>query len=163
MNARRLNLNLSNPVHLLAIGFGSGLAPKAPGTFGTLVAVPIYLLIAELPLVAYAGVVITAALVGIWLCGRTAEDLGVHDHPAIVWDEIVGYLLAMIGAPPGWLWPVLGFLLFRCFDIWKPWPISFVDRKVHGGIGIMIDDLLAGGLALLVLQLVAVLTGTQPW
>jgi len=163
MRAKRSSWTLRNPVHFLALGFGSGLAPKAPGTFGTLVAVPIYLLIAELPLVAYAGVVIAAALVGIWLCGRTAADLGVHDHPAIVWDEIVGYLVAMIAAPPGLVWLVLGFLLFRCFDIWKPWPISYLDRKIHGGIGIMIDDLLAGGLALLVLQLVAVLSGRQPW
>lgn len=150
-------------MHLLALGFGSGLAPKAPGTFGTLVAVPIYLLIAQLPLAAYVGIVVAAALVGIWLCGQAAADLGVHDHPAIVWDEIVGYLVAMVGAPSGWVWPVLGFLLFRGFDIWKPWPISHVDRHIHGGIGIMIDDVLAGGFALLGLQLAAALTGTPSW
>ena len=142
---------LRDPGHLLSLGFGSGLAPRAPGTFGTLVAVPVYLLCAQLPLVTYLSVVVAAFVLGVYLCGRTARALGVHDHPGIVWDEVVGYLLTMAWAPPGWLWVVLGFICFRIFDILKPWPIRVLDRSVHGGFGIMIDDALAGGLAALCL------------
>ncbi len=138
---------LRDPGHLLALGFGSGLAPRAPGTFGTLVAVPVYLLCAQLPLVIYLSVVVAAFVLGVYLCGRTARALDVHDHPGIVWDEVVGYLLTMAWAPSGWLWVVLGFICFRLFDILKPWPISVLDRSVHGGLGIMIDDALAGVLA----------------
>ena len=138
---------LRDPGHLLSLGFGSGLAPRAPGTFGTLVAVPVYLLCAQLPLVTYLSVVVAAFVLGVYLCGRTARALGVHDHPGIVWDEVVGYLLTMAWAPSGWLWVVLGFIFFRLFDILKPWPIRLLDRSVHGGLGIMIDDALAGVLA----------------
>ena len=149
---------LSNPIHCLAFGFGSGLAPKAPGTFGTLLAVPLYLLLSQLSLLPYMLVVVIAFAVGIYLCGRTATDLGVHDHPGIVWDEFVGFWITMIAAPAGWLWVVIGFILFRLFDIWKPWPIRFFDKNVESGLGIMIDDVLAGLYALLVLQLIALLT-----
>ena len=142
---------LRDPGHLLALGFGSGLAPRAPGTFGTLVAIPVYLLCAQLPQMVYLLVVAAAFVIGVYLCGRTARALGVHDHPGIVWDEVVGYLLTMAWAPPGWLWVVLGFICFRIFDILKPWPIRVLDRSVHGGFGIMIDDALAGGLAALCL------------
>ena len=138
---------LRDPGHLLALGFGSGLAPRAPGTFGTLVAIPVYLLCAQLPQMVYLLVVAAAFVLGVYLCGRTARALGVHDHPGIVWDEVVGYLLTMAWAPPGWLWVVLGFICFRVFDIFKPWPIRVLDRSVHGGFGIMIDDALAGALA----------------
>ena len=149
---------LSNPIHCLAFGFGSGLAPKAPGTFGTLLAVPLYLLLFQLSLLPYILVVVIAFAVGIYLCGRTATDLGVHDHPGIVWDEFVGFWITMIAAPAGWLWVVIGFILFRLFDIWKPWPIRFFDKNVESGLGIMIDDVLAGIYALMVLQLIALLT-----
>jgi len=149
---------LSNPIHCLAFGFGSGLAPKAPGTFGTLLAVPLYLLLSQLSLLPYILVVVIAFAIGIYLCGRTATDLGVHDHPGIVWDEFVGFCITMIAAPAGWLWVVIGFILFRLFDIWKPWPIRFFDKNVESGLGIMIDDVLAGIYALLVLQLIALLT-----
>ncbi|MET0064723.1 MAG: phosphatidylglycerophosphatase A [Candidatus Thiodiazotropha sp.] len=135
---------MGNPVHLLAFGFGSGLTPKAPGTFGTLVGVPAYLLLQPLSPVYYGFVVAAAFLAGIWLCGRTSRDLGVHDHGGIVWDEIVGYLVTMLWAPPGWLWMIMGFVLFRVFDIFKPWPIRWFDQKVSGGFGIMLDDLIAG-------------------
>ncbi len=147
--------HLHGPVHWLAFGLGAGLAPKAPGTFGTLVAVPLYLFLAPLPLPAYLAVVAALALLGVWLCGRTARDLGVHDHPGIVWDEVVGYLLTMSAAPAGWGWVLAGFVLFRLFDILKPWPIAWLDRRIGGGLGIMLDDLLAGALALAVLQLLA--------
>ncbi len=143
-----------DPVQLAACGFGSGLAPVAPGTFGTLVALPLWWLLQPLPLAAYLAVVALLAAVGVWLCGRAAAALGVHDHPAIVWDEIVGYLVAMSAAPAGWLPMLLGFALFRAFDILKPWPIRTVDRRVHGGLGIMLDDLLAGAFAGVVLQVV---------
>ncbi len=141
-----------NPIHFLAFGFGSGAMPFAPGTFGTLAALPVYLLMQPLNLWVYLAVVVVMLLVGIWLCHVTSRDLGVHDHAGIVWDEIVGYLITMIAAPSGWQWMVAGFVLFRFFDIIKPWPIGWVDRRVHGGLGIMLDDVLAGVLAWAVLQ-----------
>jgi phosphatidylglycerophosphatase A len=142
-----------NPVHFLAFGFGSGAAPVAPGTFGTLAAVPLYLLLAQLPLGAYLLALVVLFGVGIWLCEKTAQDLGVHDHGGIVWDEFVGYWITMVAAPPGWLWLVIGFVLFRLFDILKPFPISWLDRHIKGGLGIMVDDAVAGTFAWLVLQL----------
>ncbi len=142
---------LRDPGHFLALGFGSGLAPRAPGTFGTLAAIPVYLLFLQLPWLGYLLATLAAFALGVYLCGRTAAALGVHDHPGIVWDEVVGYLLTMAFAPPGWLWVLLGFVLFRLFDILKPWPIRVLDRSVHGGFGIMIDDVLAGLFAALVL------------
>ncbi len=143
---------LRQPTHWLAFGFGSGLAPKAPGTFGTLAAVPLYLLLAQLPLWAYVVALVLSFGVGVYLCHKTADDLGVHDHPGIVWDEFVGYWITMLLAPAGWLWVVIGFVLFRIFDVLKPWPIRWLDKHVHGGFGIMIDDVLAGVFAWLVLQ-----------
>ncbi len=134
----------TSPWHVLAFGFGAGLAPRAPGTIGTLVAVPIHLLIAPLPLALEGLVVAALAVAGIAICGRAAEDLGVGDHPGIVWDEIVGFLLTMLAAPAGWPWIVAGFVAFRFFDIVKPWPVSLADREVHGGLGVMLDDLIAG-------------------
>jgi phosphatidylglycerophosphatase A len=142
-----------NPVHLLAFGLGSGAAPKAPGTVGTLAAVPLYLLLEPLPPIGYLTVVAVLFLFGVWLCDRTSSDLGVHDHPGIVWDEWVGLLVTLWLVPPGWLWLFAGFLLFRLFDIWKPWPIGWLDRKVEGGLGIMLDDLLAGLFGFALLQL----------
>lgn len=155
MTKRIPGLNLANPVHLLAFGFGSGVIPKAPGTWGTVVAIPIYLLLQGLPLLPYLIVLLAMTLVGIWLCHVTAKDLGVHDHPGIVWDEIVGYLITMIAAPSSWLWMLIGFVLFRLFDILKPWPIRTIDNGVEGGLGIMLDDVLAGIMALASLQLLA--------
>ncbi len=148
---------LLNPVHLLSLGFGSGLAPLAPGTAGTLVAIPLYLLAEPLPLPAYLLLVMVMLLVGIGLCSHTSRTLGVHDHGGIVWDEIVGYFITMIAAPAGWGWLVAGFLLFRLFDIWKPWPINLLDKRISGGTGIMLDDVVAGIYALLVMQLAALL------
>jgi phosphatidylglycerophosphatase A len=152
VNAKKI---LTNPIHCLAFGFGSGLAPKAPGTFGTVMAIPFYFLLAQNSLLIYGLITLIAFLVGVYLCGKTADDLGVHDHPGIVWDEFVGFWITMFAAPAGWLWLLVGFLLFRLFDIWKPWPIKLLDQKVESGLGIMIDDVLAGVYALVLLQLLA--------
>jgi len=149
-------LSLKNPIHFLALGFGSGLAAKAPGTFGTLAAVPLYLLLAQLPLSWYLAVTLVCVLAGIYICDKAAKDMGVHDHGAIVWDEVAGLLITMIAAPAGLLWLIVGFVLFRLFDIIKPWPIRWLDAKVEGGFGIMIDDVLAGIFALVCLQVIVV-------
>jgi len=151
---------LKNPVHLLSFGFGTGYAPKMPGTVGTIVGVLFYLPIQSLDLLYYLLVVALLFVLGIWLCGKTTSELGVHDHSAIVWDEIVGYLLTMAAAPRGWVWILAGFILFRLFDIWKPWPIRRLDREVNGGFGIMIDDILAAIYGLIVLQFIAYLVIT---
>ncbi|MES9885036.1 MAG: phosphatidylglycerophosphatase A [Sedimenticola sp.] len=142
-----------NPIHLLAFGLGSGAAPKAPGTFGTLAAVPLYLLMQPLAPWIYLLLVALMFALGVWLCDRTSKDLGVHDHGGIVWDEWVGLLVTLWLAPSGIGWLVMGFLLFRFFDILKPWPIGWLDRQVAGGWGIMLDDLLAGLYSFVLLQL----------
>ncbi len=142
-----------DPRHLAAFGFGSGLSPWAPGTAGTLVAVPLFYSLSSLPIMAYFFVVLGMMVLGVWLCGWSARDLGVHDHPGIVWDEIVGYLVTMAGAPAHWAAMLIGFCLFRLFDIWKPWPIGRVDQGLSGGMGIMLDDVLAGVFAAVWLQL----------
>ena len=143
---------LASPPLLLAFGFGSGRARKAPGTFGTLAALPFAVLLLQLPLAAYLLVVLLAALVGIWLCKVASEHLNVHDHPGIVWDEFVGLWITFIAVPAEWYWLLVGFCLFRLFDIAKPWPIRWLDQHVHGGLGIMIDDILAGFFAWTCLQ-----------
>jgi phosphatidylglycerophosphatase A len=143
---------LTHPIHFLAFGFGSGLAPFAPGTFGTLAAVPLYLLMIKFSLPIYLAITLLSISVGFWLCGRSSKMLGVHDHSGIVWDEFAGFFITMIAAPQGWQWIVFGFVLFRLFDIWKPWPIYIIDKKVQGGVGIMMDDVIAGVFALVVLQ-----------
>jgi len=147
----------SNPVHLLAFGFGSGAVPKAPGTAGTAVAVLIFLALPPLSPLLYGALLLITFLLGIWLCGKTADDLGVHDHGGIVWDEFVGYWITMFMAPVGWQWAILGFVLFRILDIFKPWPIKWVDKELKGGLGIMLDDGLAGIMAALCIQAIVVL------
>lgn len=135
---------LKNPILFLAFGFGSGLLPKAPGTYGTATAIPIFLLIGSLEPLIYFFIVAALTLVGIWLCGSAAKQLGVHDHPGIVWDEIVGFLITMGTGTMSLASIVAGFVLFRIFDIAKPWPIAQIDKQVKGGLGIMMDDVLAG-------------------
>lgn len=144
-----------HPVHFLAFGFGSGLLRPAPGTWGTLMAVPLYLLLEPLPVTVFLVAIALAFLAGVWLCDRSARSLKVHDHPGIVWDEFVGFWITMIAAPAGWIWLLIGFGLFRLFDAAKPWPIRWFDRRVPGGLGIMLDDVLAGLFALGALQLAA--------
>lgn len=141
-----------NPIHFIAFGFGSGLLPKMPGTFGTLAAIPFYLIMSHFSFWLYCTVISIFALLAIFICHITAKDIGVHDYPPIVVDEMVGYFLTMLGAPLGWFWVILGFILFRLFDIHKPWPIDWLDKHVKGGFGIVLDDVGAAFYAWLVLQ-----------
>ncbi|NVK23589.1 MAG: phosphatidylglycerophosphatase A [Gammaproteobacteria bacterium] len=153
----QVKFNLCNKVHLLATGFGSGLAPVSPGTFGTIAAIPFYLMFVYSPNWVFWLFTVFTCLVGPYICGKAADDIGVHDHKAIVWDEFAGFFITMCLVPFSW-WNVLaGFVLFRFFDIIKPWPISWLDRKVHGGLGIMADDILAGVISAFVLLWL------QPW
>ena len=150
----RNRVSLLNPVHFLAFGFGSGLAAKMPGTFGTLAALPLVVLLSHFSsFTVYLIVTILVCVLGIRICGETAEDMGVHDDSSIVWDEVAGMLITMLGVPLSWQTVLVGFMLFRFFDILKPWPISYLDKHVHGGFGIMIDDVLAGLFALGILHL----------
>ncbi len=145
-------LVLSTPAHLIAFGFGSGLARKAPGTWGTLAALPIFLLTWALPFSLYAVLCLLLFLLGCWACGESGRLLQVEDYPGFVFDEIVGFLIAAaplvawfdFWAPAAWIGLALAFVLFRIFDIAKPWPIAWFDRQVHGGLGVMLDDVLAG-------------------
>ena len=143
---------LSNPVHIFSAGFGAGLSPVAPGTVGTLFAIPVYLILASFDTGIYISCVVLLFLTGCYTSRQTAQALGKHDHPGIVIDEIVGYLLAMLFVPVVWYWVIAGFLLFRVFDILKPWPVSLADRKIAGGVGIMLDDLLAAAYSALCLH-----------
>jgi phosphatidylglycerophosphatase A len=146
---------LSHPAHFLAFGFGSGLARKMPGTFGTLAAFPVYWSLAPLLTEWQFLLFIAAAFaLGVWACGVTGKALGVPDYGGIVWDEIVAFLLVLFFTPPGWEWALLAFALFRFFDIAKPPPIRYFDSNWHGGLGVMFDDLLAAGYALLCLATV---------
>jgi phosphatidylglycerophosphatase A len=149
----------TDPVHFLAFGFGAGLSPWAPGTAGTLVAVPIGIVTYSLGLPVRFALVAIIAAIGVWLCGESARRLNAHDHPGIVWDEIAGYLLAMLAAPPGWPWIVAGFALFRLFDILKPWPIKDLDHGLGGGVGIMLDHNVAGVYAAAVMLAARLVTG----
>ena len=144
---------LRDPVHLLAFGFGSGLAPFAPGTFGTLAAVPLVAATWHLPLLPRIALGALLLIAGTWICGESARRLGVHDHGGIVMDEIASFYLLMLLVPAGWWWLAAGFLLFRFFDVAKPWPIRLIDEQVGGGFGIMIDDVVAAIFAAAVMWL----------
>ncbi len=152
---------LRHPVHFLSLGFGSGLSPFAPGTAGTLAAIPLFWLLAPLPVLVYLGLVVVLFGIGVYLCQVTTDRLGAHDHSAIVWDEVVGYLLTMTAVPFDWRWVIAGFFLFRLFDVWKPWPVSALDRSITGGLGIMLDDIGAAIYAALSLQLILYIYGNM--
>ncbi|NVO99323.1 phosphatidylglycerophosphatase A [Photobacterium damselae subsp. damselae] len=148
-------IKLSNPWHLLATGFGSGLAPIVPGTVGTLAAIPLYWVLAQLPFLLYLLAIVIAAIIGVTICQKISDDMKVHDHGSIVWDEFVGFWITMAIAPTiSWQWILAGFILFRFFDMLKPWPISWLDKHVSGGFGIMIDDIVAGFMAMISLWFV---------
>jgi phosphatidylglycerophosphatase A len=144
------SFNARSPRDLLAYGFGAGLSPWAPGTVGTLLAVPLYALLSVLPTMLYVLIVAALIVAAIWACGAAAREIGEDDPSAVVGDEIVGFLVAMIAAPSGLIWIITGFLLFRLLDITKPWPISAVQR-MRGGAGIVLDDVVAGAITWFVL------------
>lgn len=150
--AKRL---LTHPAGWLATGFGSGLVPVAPGTFGTAAALIPWLALRELPLPFYLLAVLAAFALGVWACQWTIRRLGVEDPGLVVWDEFVGLWIALIALPQGWYFVVAGFALFRFFDIVKPWPVSWADRHIKGGFGTMLDDAFAGLYALACVQLLA--------
>jgi len=150
--------HLADPVHCLALGFGSGLAPVAPGTFGSLVGLGAALALAPLGFAWNLAATLVAIVAGIWICGESARRLGVHDHPAIVWDGVAGMMLTMLAVPDAWWGAPLAFALFRLFDIAKPWPIREIDHGLGGGAGIMLDDVLAGLFAALGLTVVGYVT-----
>ncbi len=154
MNAMKPSSKVwQDPMYFIAFGFGSGLMPIAPGTWGTLAAMPIYLLLAHTSWQIYLILTLLAFFLGIFICDKISSELGVHDYSGIVWDEVVGYLLTMFLAPVNIWWMMIGFFLFRLFDIWKPQPIGFIDARVKGGLGIMLDDVLAAVPAWTILQL----------
>lgn len=144
--------NLKRPHQFFGLGFGFGLAPKAPGTFGTFAALPFIFITMHYPLWLQVVFAVVISIFGLWVCGKTADDLGVHDHPAIVWDEVAGFYITMIGAVISWQSLLVGFALFRFFDIVKPGPIGVLDKRLHGGLGIMADDVLAGIFSLICVQ-----------
>lgn len=141
-----------NPLHFIAFGFGSGALPVAPGTFGTLMAIPFYLAMRSLPTVIYIILVLIIAVLSAWICQRVSNEIQVRDHQGMCLDEFAGFFVTMIGAPHKFIWLVLGFILFRIFDIWKPWPVDYLDQHIHGGIGMVLDDVCAGLYALIILK-----------
>jgi phosphatidylglycerophosphatase A len=141
---------LRDPVHLLAFGLGSGLLPKAPGTWGSLATALVFWWFAPIDISVLLSIAVVLFVAGIWICGTSAKRLGVHDHSGIVLDEVVGMLLTLAVVRPEPQWIAVGFIAFRVFDIWKPWPIRDVDHSLSGGLGIMLDDVLAAGYAALV-------------
>ena len=148
---------LRDPINFLAFGLGAGLSPVAPGTAGSLVGLALAWGTAELPLIWRLVVLIVLIVSGVWICGESARRIGVHDHPGIVWDEIAGiYAALLVAPPPQWAW-ALGFGLFRLFDVWKPWPIRDLDHRLRGGLGIMLDDLVAALYTALLLGILGLL------
>jgi len=144
---------LKDPVHFFAFGLGAGLAPYAPGTVGSVLGVALAWLTKDIDLLAQLGVAVSLFSCGIWLCGESARRLGIHDHGGIVWDEIAGMYLVLIFTPAGLYWWIAAFGLFRAFDIVKPWPIRDLDHRLKGGLGIMLDDLVAALYAAILLAL----------
>ncbi|MDE2225179.1 MAG: phosphatidylglycerophosphatase A [Xanthomonadaceae bacterium] len=152
---------LSHPAGWIATALGAGLSPKAPGTAGSLVALlPWWFLLRGLSPGVYLAVLVAGFLLGVWACDVSDRRLGMHDQGALVWDEVIGMWITLVAVPLQWWWMIIGFALFRLFDIWKPWPVSWADRRVHGGLGVMLDDVAAGVYALIVLQLVALAVRT---
>lgn len=144
---------LKDPVVFVAMGLGSGLSPIAPGTAGTLLTVPLVYFLQQQSFLIYVLVTLFVLATGSWICAYAAKKLKVHDHSGIVYDEVAGFLITMMLVPAGWYWMLAGFVLFRFFDAVKPWPISWLDKNIHGGFGIMVDDVLAGVISLSLLLL----------
>ena len=145
---------IKDPILFLAFGFGSGLAKKMPGTLGTVAAIPLYWMLQLSNDWIYLAATVISTIAGITICDRAAKKLQVHDYGGIVWDEVAGFLITMCWIPFSWQSLLVGFALFRLFDIVKPWPIRWLDKHVEGGFGIMLDDVVAGIFAALVLRMV---------
>ena len=142
---------LTDPVHILAFGFGTGLSPVAPGTVGSVLGVLLAWLLLDVVIWAQIAVAVAISLVGVWICGESARRLGIHDHGGIVWDEICGMYLTLLAAPATPVAWILAFVAFRAADIVKPWPIRDLDHRLRGGLGIMLDDLVAALYAVVLL------------
>lgn len=143
-----------HPAHFIALGFGTGLSPIVPGTFGTVLAFPLYAMLAQAFTPLGVALAIVALFgVGVWACGRTGRDLGVPDHGAMNWDEVVAFLAVLLLTPAGLGWQVGAFVAFRFFDMVKPPPIRRVERTIKGGLGVMADDAVAAFYAVLVLAI----------
>lgn len=154
---------LSHPAGWIATALGAGLSPKAPGTAGSLAALlPWWFLLRGLPAHWYITVLAAGFLLGVWACGVCDRRLGLHDQGALVWDEVIGMWITLLAAPAPWWWMWVGFALFRLFDIWKPWPVRLADRRVAGGLGVMLDDVVAGVYAMVVLQVIALALRSAP-
>lgn len=149
-----VKITIKTPMQFLASGFGSGCAPVAPGTFGTLAAIPVWMMLSFLSPIPYVIAVIAIFILGCYVSEKASQELNVHDHGGIVIDEFVGFFITMFLVPFSWINILLGFVLFRIFDVIKPWPIKIVDRQVKGGFGIMVDDVLAGVMALLSMHII---------
>ena len=147
-----LKFLLSHPSHFIALGFGAGLARLAPGTFGTLVGLPLFYCLMAAPELVHYTTIAVLFFIGIPICTKTGKSLGVADHGSIVWDEIVAMMLVLEFTPHNAKWWLVAFTLFRFFDIWKPFPIRQCDAKIKGGFGVMFDDLLAAIYAIVALK-----------
>ena len=154
LDAAQRRAILAHPAGWLASGFGSGLSPVAPGTAGSAAALLPWFALRELPLPIFATALVLAFALGVWASNIVIAKLHIEDPGVIVWDEFVGQwtaLAPLLWFARGWLWIIVGFGLFRLFDIFKPWPVSWADRQVKGGFGVMLDDVIAGVYAAIVL------------
>jgi phosphatidylglycerophosphatase A len=156
----RVGFLLAHPAHFVALGFGTGLSPFAPGTVGTLLAFPLYAVLAYwLPLAWVAAAIAAFFALGVWACDRTGRDLGIADHSGMNWDEVVAFLAVLVFTPPGLGWQAFAFFAFRFFDVVKPPPIRQVDQRVKGGFGVMLDDVFAAFYTLLAIAVANRLVG----
>lgn len=149
----------NDPWIFIACGFGIGTLPIMPGTYATLVSALLYVFLVKLPLIVYLIITIGFNAAGIWLCGKANQAFGTDDHPAAVWDEIAAFLIVMIAVPFTWYYLLLGVILFRVFDIWKPGPIGWLDKNIHGGLGVMLDDIAAAVASWIILQVIVIVLG----
>lgn len=149
------NKTWQDPFYFIAFGFGSGASPIAPGTMGTLMAIPFYLMMKPLSDTTYFVLVVVLFVLAVLISEKVSREIEVHDHPGMCLDEFIGYFITMFHAPSGWIWILLGFIFFRFFDIWKPWPIYILDQKIHGGLGMIVDDAVAGLFSLILIQIIS--------